>query len=423
MVVKTARSADYEIYFKGVKMANGPQYTNNQLLSPMINQGLLGQNPAQTRANAFLAGLGGMSPGLLMAGSPSTDPNNRSRGLAMAFQGFQQAQQNALDRARLQNLQNLQLQQTQRTAALAAQKQKGLDQLAKKFGLPPGTPETVIAKVMQPRKIKDSFMSIPGLGIADLDSGIVYTGQGQFNLGPKTTAAIARSNIPKQQAPSTSGTSQQRETGTQPNISQQSMVQLSPKAQEDIELARLARERDPTKAEIKVDENFAKVYIDYEKGGLADTEKQIGQLISVREQLKRSDNLTGPVIGLIPNIARPFLTPESLDVQETVEEVVQRNLKAILGAQFAKTEAEQLISRAYNPSLPEKVNAKRIGRLIDSMVAAAQSKQNVVDYYNKHRTLRGYRGKTSFSIKDIERDARLDIEEEKGPKITIKRIN
>ena len=57
------------------------------------------------------------------------------------------------------------------------------------------------------------------------------------------------------------------------------------------------------------------------------------------------------------------------------------------------------------------------------MVAAAQSKQNVVDYYNKHRTLRGYRGKTSFSIKDIERDARLDIEEEKGPKITIKRIN
>ena len=113
MVVKTARLADYEIYFEGVKMANGPQYTNNQLLSPMINQGLLGQNPAQTRANAFLAGLGGMSPGLLMAGSPSTDPNNRSRGLAMAFQGFQQAQQNALDRARLQNLQNLQAQQTQ----------------------------------------------------------------------------------------------------------------------------------------------------------------------------------------------------------------------------------------------------------------------------------------------------------------------
>ena len=85
--------------------------------SPMPS-GLLGANPAQTRANAFLRGIGAMAPGLLMAGAPSLDPGNRDRGLALAFQGFQQAQQGALDRARAQNLQNLQFKQAQQKAMM-----------------------------------------------------------------------------------------------------------------------------------------------------------------------------------------------------------------------------------------------------------------------------------------------------------------
>ena len=85
--------------------------------SPMPS-GLLGANPAQTRANAFLQGIGAMAPGLLMAGAPSLDPGNRDRGLAMAFQGFQQAQQGALDRTRAQNLQNLQFEQAKQKTML-----------------------------------------------------------------------------------------------------------------------------------------------------------------------------------------------------------------------------------------------------------------------------------------------------------------
>lgn len=107
----------------------------NPLLFPTLSaspmpSGLLGANPAQTRANAFLQGIGAMAPGLLMAGAPSTDPGNRDRGLALAFQGFQQAQQGALDRARTQNLQNLQFKQAQQSLAQAQTDRQNLMKFA-----------------------------------------------------------------------------------------------------------------------------------------------------------------------------------------------------------------------------------------------------------------------------------------------------
>ena len=83
--------------------------------------GLLGPNPADAKAQAFLQGIGAMAPGLLMAGAPSLDPGNRQRGYAMAFQGLQQGQQGALDRVRAQNLQELQFEQAQQKAMMDKQ--------------------------------------------------------------------------------------------------------------------------------------------------------------------------------------------------------------------------------------------------------------------------------------------------------------
>ena len=83
--------------------------------SPM--PGLLGANPAQTRADAFLRSLGAMAPGLLMAGAPSTDPGQRGKGLAMAFQAQPQAFQQDLARVRAENVQKMNLQMAQAKAA------------------------------------------------------------------------------------------------------------------------------------------------------------------------------------------------------------------------------------------------------------------------------------------------------------------
>lgn len=115
--------------------------------SPMT--GLLGANPAQTRADAFLRSLGAMAPGLLMAGAPSTDPGQRGKGLAMAFGAQPQAFQQDLARARAENVQNMNLKMAQAKAERAVQERRGLDKLAAQYGLPAGTSEAVITKLIE----------------------------------------------------------------------------------------------------------------------------------------------------------------------------------------------------------------------------------------------------------------------------------
>jgi hypothetical protein len=95
-----------------------------------------------------------------------------------------------------------------------------------------------------------------------------------------------------------------------------------------------------------------------------------------------------------------FTNPNALQSREQVEEVVQRNLRAVLGAQFTEKEGERLISRAYNPRLPPEQNARRLRRLFLQMESSAQQKQQMVDYANQNGTLRGYQGKMP-SISDF----------------------
>lgn len=162
-----------------------------------------------------------------------------------------------------------------------------------------------------------------------------------------------------------------------------------------------------------VDRAFAPDYVEWSTGGFADVEKNLGQLKSVHERLGGDENLTGPVIGRTPDIVRAMTHPESLDVRDEVEEVVQRNLRLILGAQFTQREGERLIARAYNENLDESVNEKRVGRLIKAIQGAAEAKQEAVDFYNEHGTLSGFKGK-KITIEDIGR-AIEEGEEEKSP--------
>ena len=170
----------------------------------------------------------------------------------------------------------------------------------------------------------------------------------------------------------------------------------------------------------KVNEEFAKVYNEWTtKGGKSDFEKQSEQLESALNALRNpKKNTSGNILGVpmtwLPDSVRAQFNPGSIDVWEKVAEVSQRNLRAVLGGQFAMKEGDRLISRAYNPDLDESLNASRVSRLLKSMRKAAQAKESAISHFRQTGTLAGWEG-TLPSLGSIERDARLsatDIENE-----------
>ncbi len=142
------------------------------------------------------------------------------------------------------------------------------------------------------------------------------------------------------------------------------------------------------------DKESAKQMAEFDAGGgYADSMKNLQQLRDAKARLESNDNLTGPLVGNVPSFAAPFVTPEAIDVKEQVEEVVQRNLRLILGAQFTAKEGDQLIARAYNPKLDESVNAKRVCRLVNAIEQALIQRQDAANYFKQNGTLRGWQGK------------------------------
>lgn len=145
----------------------------------------------------------------------------------------------------------------------------------------------------------------------------------------------------------------------------------------------------------KIDEKFAENYVDWNTAGAGDAVKQSRQLRSVLDALERGEPLTGPVVGLQPDVLQSFLNPNALNARQQVEEVVQRNLKNVLGAQFTQAEGERLIARAFDQRLSPEQNAARLRALLGQMEAAAANTAAMVDYFNEQGTLRGYKGGTA----------------------------
>ena len=159
-----------------------------------------------------------------------------------------------------------------------------------------------------------------------------------------------------------------------------------------------------TKGQEAVDKDYAKEYVDFKaSGGYADIDKQIDQLAEVQDKLSSGAELTGPVTGNVPDLILNAINPEARAARDAVEEVVQRNLRLVLGAQFTEKEGERLIARAYNPKLDEKENLKRVTRLIDQIQQAATAKRAAAAYFEKNGTLKGFTGK-QWKISDFKPD-------------------
>lgn len=139
-------------------------------------------------------------------------------------------------------------------------------------------------------------------------------------------------------------------------------------------------------------------------GGYADADKGLKQLDGAIKALKKTGSATGPIVGLIPKVGRDIVTPSGAAIQDAVEEVVQRNLRQVLGAQFTEKEGDRLIARAYNPRLSEGENVKRLNRLKLQIGQAIALQKDADAYFQENGSLKGFKGKTFNSADDFNLD-------------------
>jgi len=172
-----------------------------------------------------------------------------------------------------------------------------------------------------------------------------------------------------------------------------------------------------TAGELQRDKDFAKGWTEFSaRGGFADTVKQLGQLQNVLQQLKSGENVTGAFTAFLMNNAPSLaagVAEGAVSAKDAVEEVVQRNLRLILGAAFTENEGKALIARAYNPALREEENARRLERLIQQMLTAASATQQAGQYFDQFGTLKGYSAKLpSFSDFDVTGKSKPEMNED-----------
>ena len=155
-----------------------------------------------------------------------------------------------------------------------------------------------------------------------------------------------------------------------------------------------------TKAQQAVDTAFAKDYNEFvAQGGQADSAKMLFGLDDAVTKLVQT-NATGRVMGLLGRGGRAFVNPKSGIIEDQVRDAVQRNLRVILGGQFAEREGENLVKTAFNPVLDEPQVAARLTALSTQMKLALQAKQEAAKYYEQNGTLRGFKGRT-FTMADF----------------------
>lgn len=147
-----------------------------------------------------------------------------------------------------------------------------------------------------------------------------------------------------------------------------------------------------TPIQLKSDEKFAQDYIDWKSGGQVTAARNISQVTEVLNQVMSGQQVSGPILGLMPDFVTAITNPAALDAKERIAQVVQGSLRETLGAQFTEKEGQQIIARAFNPQLDAQTNARRLAYLMEQIKQQAANKQAMVDYVDQYGTLKGYTG-------------------------------
>lgn len=142
-----------------------------------------------------------------------------------------------------------------------------------------------------------------------------------------------------------------------------------------------------------LDEAFAKEYADWTAGGgYSQVDRQLRTLIEQKNRLSRSNSISGPLVGSVPDFLNKWINPEAIDVRQNIEQAIQGAMRPTLGAQFTQQEGERMISRGFNPNLQEGANIPRLDSAINELRARGQSKDSAARYFEQHGTLVGWKG-------------------------------
>ena len=140
-----------------------------------------------------------------------------------------------------------------------------------------------------------------------------------------------------------------------------------------------------------MDQAFASRYIAWEGGERQQTDQNIKNLSAKLDILISGDkNVSGPILGQIPEGIRAITNPDSLAFIGDIRDVVFQSLRATLGAQFTEKEGERLVAAAFDARLSEEENYKRLKRLVEKIQNTRNSMDSMSDYWSKHGTLQGY---------------------------------
>lgn len=162
------------------------------------------------------------------------------------------------------------------------------------------------------------------------------------------------------------------------------------------------------------DKKFAGDFIDFATGGYADVVKQLDQLREASNTLGSGASISGPFMGNLPDAVLAATNPQAVSTKEMIQEVAQRNLRVILGAQFTEKEGERLIARVFNPRLGEAENKKRVDRLIRQIGDAAKAKLDASQYFQQHGSLTGWQGRLP-RLSDFDPDFRKKGADDRPP--------
>ena len=122
-------------------------------------------------------------------------------------------------------------------------------------------------------------------------------------------------------------------------------------------------------------------------------DKQIDQLGLALNTLQttKDGSISGRRVAALDAAGKlGYVDPEAQAVYDQVTEVVQRNLKLILGGQFSEKEGERLIARAYNPALGQEENARRVKALMTQIKSANEAQAQMAAYFGREGTLKGF---------------------------------
>ena len=148
-------------------------------------------------------------------------------------------------------------------------------------------------------------------------------------------------------------------------------------------------------------EVVGKSVADWQQTGRTDAYTQIGQIQNVIGDLESGEAKTGLLYGSLPDWGKAWYDGDTKQAQDMVEEVVQRNLRVVLGPQFTAKESSELIRRAFNDRLSPEQNLLRLNKLNLSMQAAADSKDAMAAHFMRNQgDMSGFQGKL-YTLQDF----------------------